>query len=216
MDTVLFNTIVGVVLALAAIFAFLLQRARYLREIEPDIELTWAKRIRVEEMASSLKECWAYYIDVNVENKSRNHAKDMLFSIELWVFPERGRPRVLQDKFPLIPRLHDSELMAGRTIDIPIYVGLNYTRKLYNQLEDWGKSIGFDVCGFHTIIHLEYYSNRELLLFFLIPWRFGRKKLKRSVSLEYGFAAIQKGDKTVYVARKWEFTGITLSEWDDE
>jgi len=216
MDTVLFNTIVGVVLAIAAIFAFLLQRARYLREIEPDLELTWAKRIRVEKMVSFLTEFWAYYIDVNVENKSKNHAQDMLFSVELWVFPERGKPTILQDKFPLIPRLFNPELMAGRASVIPIYVGLNYTRGLYDQLEAWCEPISFDVSGFHTIINLEYYSNRELLLFFLIPWGFGRKKFKRRISLDYGFEAIKEGKKTLYVAKKWEHPTGLLSEWDNE
>ena len=71
MDVTIFSAATTGILALAAILAYLVQRARYLREIEPDLELKWPDGIRVTEMSTTLKESWAFYIDVEVENRSK-------------------------------------------------------------------------------------------------------------------------------------------------
>ena len=61
MDASIISIITTTVLAVAAIFIFLVERARYLREIEPDVELKWPENIQVSQMSQSLKEFWAIY-----------------------------------------------------------------------------------------------------------------------------------------------------------
>lgn len=87
METTTFGIITGIVLAVAATLAFLIQRARYLREIEPDLELSWPTNIRISQLSHSLKQFWAFYIDIEVENKSRNHAYNLIYEVELSIFP---------------------------------------------------------------------------------------------------------------------------------
>jgi hypothetical protein len=203
---------IEIIILVAAILIFLIQRARYLREIEPDLELAWANKITVDKMSQDVDKFWDYYIHVDVKNVSNNRANDMLFKVALKLFPERGRPRFLESKYPLIPGLHETQLRPQRTMQVPIYVGLNYTRGLSEELGKWGKPVTFDACGFHAGIVLEYYSNRDFLLFILVPWSFGRIKYKREIYLEYAFEALQKDGKSTYVARKWDRMG-ELSEY---
>ncbi|GAI38525.1 unnamed protein product, partial [marine sediment metagenome] len=47
MDANIFTAITTTILAIAAILAYLVQRARYLKEIEPDLDLEWPTSIRV-------------------------------------------------------------------------------------------------------------------------------------------------------------------------
>jgi hypothetical protein len=203
---------IEIVILVALVLVFLIQRAKYLRQIDPDLELTWAGRIRVHTMSSSVDQFWAYYIHLGVKNVSRNRATDMLFKVVLWIFPERGGSRFLEIKYPLFPGFHQTELRPERTMEVPIYVGSNYARGLDEELEKWGRPVTHNRCGFYTRILLEYYSNREFLLFLLVPWSWGRIRYKREIDLRYAFEPLERDGESRYVARKWERTG-ELSEY---
>ena len=102
--------ITEIVVIVAAVLVYLIQRAKYLRDIEPDLELKWTGKIRIVKMSPNLAEFWAYYIDVQVENVSKNRANDMQFNVDLGLFPERGLPDYMQSECPQRPRMHPEEL----------------------------------------------------------------------------------------------------------
>jgi len=199
----------AIVILVAAVVLFVIQRARYLREIEPDLELTSADRIRVDTMSSTVDQSWAYYIYVNVKNVSKNRATDMLFKVVLWIFPERGGARFLEIKYPLFPGFHQTELRPERTMEVPVYVGPNYATGLKEELERWGRPVSHNRCGFYTRILLEYYSNRELLLLLLAPWSGGRIRYKREIDLRYAFEPLERDGRTQYVPRRWDRMGLS-------
>jgi len=99
MDANILTAITTTILAIAAVLAYLIQRARYLREIEPDLDLEWPTSIRVGELGSTLQESWAFYIDIEVENVSKNHAEDLRYDLDLHIFPDRTKSTAIRGKF---------------------------------------------------------------------------------------------------------------------
>ncbi len=209
MDTIIFSAVTTGILALAASLAYLVQRARYLREIEPDLKLKWPNRIRVIEMSTTLKEFWAFYIDIEVENVSRNHAEDLRYEVDLQIFPQRGKARFLREKIHDAVRIHPTDVLAGRKIIIPVYSGSNVARDLQEQLDSWDGSMNVGGTGFMTTVIISYSSKRELLLWFLIPWKLGRVKYTREISGSWGF---QVDEKVIHphISLPWQFPKKSL------
>ena len=205
----IFTILTGTVLALAALFAYFIQRARYLRETEPDLELTWPNSVRVGQMSHTLKEFWSLHIDVEAENKSKNHAEDLRWEVEVTIFPERGRSYGLVTKYSDILRLHPPKLLAGRRCVIPVYIGWNYAQDLYDQLQSRPGSLEVVDAGFHATVTVNYFTKREFLMFVLCPWNRGREKYKRSIEGWWGFL-IDQNVSPPYVSRPWEFPKESL------
>jgi len=202
MNAAVFTTITGIIVAHAAILAYLLQRARYLREIEPDVELTWTNRFEGIQFKQSLDNFWCFYIPVKVENKSKNHAKDLTFNVELLVFPRRERPNFVKPKY--YPLNFNRNLYARRTEEELVYIGLNFVPDLVDELQPWSSSLDIENAGFDVTIKLEYFSNRELLLFLVQPpWHFGIERYKRELRLRFYFDKISKKGKISYLPIIW-------------
>ena len=181
MEFNIFSIITTGILAIAAILAYLVQRARYLREIEPDLELKWPERIRVVRMGSELREGFSFYIDIELENRSRNHAYGLVYEVDLSIFPERGKPSFIEAKIHDLLKYHQSEILAERKDIIPIYIGTNIELNQWDRLIDWDKEIIINKAGFQANVSIKYFSKRELLLWLLIPWEFGRLKCIRTI-----------------------------------
>lgn len=204
------NTIIGIVLALAALLAYLIQRARYLKETEPDLELIWPENIRLSQMQHTLKNFWSLYIDLEVVNQSKNHADDLQWEAELDIFPQRGGSTCLRAKYIDTLRLHQKELLAGRRIMIPVYVGWNLYRGLYEQLQSWPGSLEVENAGFEASITLKYFTKRELLMWTLMPpWNCGRKQYKRKIKGSWGFI-IDRNIEPPYIPKPWQFPEESL------
>lgn len=210
MELIVLNTIIGIVLATAALLAYLIQRARYLKENEPDLELIWPEKIRPNQMQPTLKNFWSLYIDLEVVNRSANHACDLRWEIKLDIFPRRGGSRFFGAKYTDTLRLHPKELLAGRRVVIPVYVGWNLYPGLYEQLQAWPDSIEVEDAGFQASITLKYFTRRELLMFApMPPWNWGRKQYKREVQGSWGFVTNQDTDPP-YVSQPWRFPEESL------
>lgn len=207
MESNVFSLIITGILAIAAMLAYLVQRARYLREIEPDLELKWPDGIRVARMGSELREGFAFYIDIEVENRSRNHAEDLRYEVDLRLFPNRDKPQFIAVRIHKFLGLHPDEILAGRKAIIPIYVGTNIELSQWDKLIDWGNEIVINKVGFTADIRISYSSKHELLLWFLIPWKFGRLKCIREILGAWSFE-INKKVEPPYVTRYWEHPSI--------
>jgi hypothetical protein len=212
MNTQLFTTITGIILTIAAILAYLLQRARYLREIEPDLEITWLNRIDEIEVETTLDQRWSMYIPLQVVNKSENHAQDIMSYVDLKLFPDRRKPQYIHPKY--FPWPHGSQLLAGRSKEILVYVGSNFAPDLYDELRKESELINIEQVGFFTTISIEYYSSREFLLFLMLPpWNLGRKKYKRDIILRYYLDKEIKNDKALYSPRVWKYPEEQLRQF---
>jgi len=207
MDANIFNLITTGILAVAAMLAYLVQRARYLREGEPDLELEWPDSIRVVEMSPTLKNFWALYIDIEVKNKSKNHAEDLRYEVELKIFPQRGKPSFLSEKINGILQMHPAEVLAGRKITIPVYHGSNVAINLQKQLNSWDGSMNVKEAGFMATVTISYFSKRELLLWFL--GKPGRIKYTRQISRNWGFQVDEK-TKFPHITLPWQFPNKSL------
>jgi hypothetical protein len=214
MALTVFSILTGVILTLAAILTYLIQRARYLREIEPDLDLTWPTSVRVEQMAPTLKEFWSMYIDIKVVNKSDNHATDLRPVIHLDIFPSRGDGHVLSAELRELLRLHPEDLLARRETVVPVYVACNTLGgdELYRQIQSWGGAVEVEKAGFEAAITLEYSSHPDLALWVLLPpWNAGRKKYRRTVRGSWGFVVQDRADPP-YVSRPWHFPEKSLDK----
>jgi len=204
MDIPMISITTTAILAVAAIFAFLIQRARYLREIEPDLELKWPENIRVSQMNQSLKEFWAIYIDVEVKNISKNHAENLVYEVDLVIFPRRGKASCIENQFVDRLRTSPPTLLAGRTVTVPVYIGWNLIPGLYEQLHSKNDSLDVRNAGFQTTVTISYSSRREAILWLLVPWKLGRVRYKRTVTGSWGF--IFKEDVSpYYFSKRWQF-----------
>jgi len=202
--------VTATIIGLAAFLAFLIQRARYLREIEPDLEVEWLGNLRISQMSKTLDKPWSLYIDVQLENKSRNHAHDLRCKVELTVFPVRGRSQAIPSKFYQFPRLHEDELMAERTMVIPVYIGWNYALDLTKTVQSLPNHVIVENAGFHALVIIEYSTRRELILFLLVPWSFGRLKYRRKTSRKgWGFI-VDNSLSPPFAERSWTFPEQSL------
>jgi hypothetical protein len=210
MDTYIFNWITMIttgILAIAAILAYLVQRARYLREIEPDLELKCSDRIRVEKMSRTLKEFWAFSIDVEIDNRSKNHAEGLQYKVDLQISPHRGEPPpvLLGDKIPeyisSIP-IHPDKVLARRRIVVPVYIGSNFAPDLQKRLNLWDGSLSVEEVGFEATITISYFSKRELILFFLLIPRC-KVKYTREIFMSW-MVQIDEKNRSLYVSQPWE------------
>jgi hypothetical protein len=203
MDANIFNIITTGILAVAAILAYLVQRARYLREIEPDLDLIWPTAVRISNFGATLRDFWAFFIDLNVKNCSKNHAINIRYEVELWIFPDRSRPDVIDLRIRDWVPIHPTEILAGRNEVISVYCGSNYALDLGKQMERFEYVPRTEYLGFHATIKLSYYSRRELILCILLPpWSCGRVKYLRKISQRW---RLEKSGKGTFVAVPWKF-----------
>ena len=207
MDLNIYSLITTSILALAAILAYIVQRARYLREIEPDLELKWPDSIRVVRMSPDLKEGFAFYIDIKIENLSKNHAQDLKCEVDFKIFPHREKPQVISGKIrpPLL--LLSPEILAERVTSIPIYIGTNIATELWDPLDSWNSKIDSRKAGFTAEININYFGKRELLLWFLVPWKFGRVKYTRSIFGAW-WVEFDARSKPPHKTRYWEHPSL--------
>lgn len=213
MDVVdVFTITTGIVLASAALFAYLIQRARYLREFEPDLELTWPEVIQIIEMPHSLKEFWAVSIDLGVHNISNNPATGLRWQCELEIFPERGRASYIETTFSNYLPISPSEILPGREIVVPVYIGWNLAKGLYEKLHSWEEPIETEKAGFRVSITIEYYSRPEILMFIIWPFGLGRKKYQRDIEGWWGFThgVPTRSGKPRFVSLPWRFPEESL------
>jgi len=199
MDANIFTAITTTILAIAAILAYLVQRARYLREIEPDLDLVWPASIRVGKLGPTLQESWRFYIDIKVENVSKNHAEDLIYDLELRIFPDRTKPETIRGKFVDLYRFQRHEILAGRTYTIDVYASPGLSKGLQKGLDSRSSPVNVAEAGFAAIVTMSYFSRREMLLWFL--WKRGRVKYTRQIS---GMWRFQFDEKTQsYESTPW-------------
>lgn len=180
----IFTAITTVVFALAAILTYLVQRARYLREIEPDLDLGTAS-IKVGKLGPTLKESWSFFIDIEVENVSKNHAEDLRYDLELLIFPDRKKPETIRGKFVDLHRFQLHEILAGRTYPVLVYASPGLSKGLQEKIDSLGSPVNVAEAGFAAIVTMSYFSRRETLLWFL--WKRGRVEYTRQVSEMWRF-----------------------------
>jgi hypothetical protein len=173
------------ILVFAAILTYLIQRARYLREIEPDLELKWLNCFRNIRLGSTFNEMWSFYVDIEVENLSGNHARDLEYEVKLDIFPHMGKPQICRCQMYKGSVAHTQELLAKRKTIIPVYIGKNFVKKyMYFENLTGAKTLE---AGFHATIIFSYFSKRELNLGCLVPWRFGKPKYYRKIFAQWYF-----------------------------
>ncbi len=195
------------ILALAAILTYLVQRARYLIEIEPNLELSLPSEIRIDKFGETLQDSWDFFIDIIVKNHSKCHAYDIRYEVKLYISPIRGRPDVIilkiRDLVP--PATHPTELLGEQEKIIPIYCGDNATQDLKYELDRYIDIPKTELLGFEAIVKLTYYSRRELVLFSLIPiWNWGRVKYIRKIEHRWKLER-NPINSSKFVAVPWKF-----------
>jgi hypothetical protein len=207
----IFTAITTVIFALAAILTYLVQRARYLREIEPDLDFEWPTSIRVGALGSTLQESWRFYIDIEVENVSKNHAEDLRYEVSLNIFPNHAKSNHIRGNICDKLRLHPHDILAGRKDTIPVYASSNLATDLQKYLNSWDSPVNVTEVGFIAIVTMSYFSRRELLLWFL--FKRGRVRYTREISGMWRFLFNEKTKS--YVSTPWDFAASrALGEWN--
>ena len=211
MDTSIFSAIATSVLAIAAFLAYLVQRARYLREIEPDLDLEWPDSIRVGGLGNTLREPWSFYIDIKVENISKNHAENIRYNVNLNIFPNHVKSKIIRGKIYDKLRLHPEDILAGRKGTIPVYASSHLAGDLQKNIESCDSPVNVADVGFMAIVTVSYFSRRETLLWFL--FKLGRVKYAREISGMWRFLFNEKTKS--YVSTPWDFAASrALGEWN--
>ena len=205
MDANIFTAITTTILAIAAILAYLVQRARYLREIEPDLDLEWPTSIKVGKLGSTLKEPWSFFIDIEVENISKNHAEDLRYDLNLYIFPDHTKSKSIRGKFLDLYRFQRHEILAGRKYPILVYASPGLSKGLQEKIDSWGSPINVEDVGFIAVVTMSYFSRQELLLWFL--GKRGRVEYTREISGMWRFKFNEKTksyDSTPWYAEDME------------
>jgi len=206
MDAYIFTAITTGVLAIAAILAYLVQRARYLREIEPDLDLEWPNGIRVGQLGHTLREPWSFYIDIKVENVSKNHAEDVRCYLNLYIFPEHVKSEIIRGKIR-VPRFERHDILAGRESTMTVYVGSRIAEGLQKEINSWDGPVNVADAGFIAVVNVTYFSRQELLLWFL--FKRGRVEYNRKISEMWRFQFNKKTKS--YDSMLWYFEN---HEWN--
>jgi len=207
--------LIAVVVAGAAILAFLVQRARYLREIEPDLELISNEEVSVPD------EEWRMVTRLRMRNTSTsNHAENINLEVEFGVYPSRKDAFVAS----VYPEPYDcirgssrpnvvtppDKLLAGREVGLSV---LFYFPSCKSQQL---ASLNLEDAGFWARISVEYWSKPEFLLGLTCFWKllnpsilrhprkWGREKYSRSVQRYWGFEP-DPDPKEPYVYKPWMF-----------
>lgn len=204
-----FSIVASIVLPIAAILAFLVQRARYLREIEPDLELHWPETIRIAEISSTYNDFWGFYIDLEIENLSQNHSYDIDYHVDLTIFLKRNKPAIIQTRCSSIIRPYNTCLLASRKMVIPVYCGSNNAEDLQKKLKRYDQVFIKD-SGIESTVTIKYTSQRELLLYTMLPfWDWGKKKYTRKITRYWGFRC-QTNTGIPYSSANWQFPNEAL------
>ena len=217
---------VSVVVALGVILAFVVQRARYLREIEPDLEVTWNNEVFLiteEDTLETLKQEWGIATEVHIENRSnRNHADNLELKVDLGIYPRRSSSPAIVATYPHPYHIRPSALLAGRSADHPIFFNAFSEPGLQETMRSYAEGFRVEDAGFWARITVEYCTKFEGLLFVLSPWklsysqlflwrwRFEREKYTRSIAQFWGYT-YDEPLKPPYSYRKWNFPLSSLA-----
>ena len=205
--TTVLNIVTTSILAIAFILTYLVQRARYLKEIEPDLVLKPdINRISVKKLERTLKQFWNLYIDIDVTNITTKHAEQLKYDVVLTIWPDRGKPDVIISSFQERIYQHERNVLPNRNMIVPIYVGWNLIPGLQKKIESSNDNLETEKVGMEAEITISYKSKSELLLYFLLPpWYCGRTRYQRKVEIGWYF---KKWDKpvgpTIFYATDWD------------
>ena len=174
----------AIILALAAIFAYLIQRARYIREIEPDLRLTRIVAIEEYNGVKNIQDPWFFNIDIEVENQSNNHACELTYNTLIQIHLFEG-DIVIGLPFPDY-LAWDEEILARRKITVPIHMELNKA-KFASELNEQPELALSDIERYFARIRVKYYTKSELVLFFIAPLR-RRLRYERDFYINWKFS----------------------------
>ena len=203
----------GLVLALAAVLAYLVHRARYLRETDPDLQVTWTGKVtfpppagELHPLSEDLRKGWTFWIELRVENRSQTPGQRLRMEGQLVLDLDRSREKGLSGIFEenvwLPFTLHIMpEILPGRTEHCDVLFSSSFLKDPW-RLYNWPEPILTEKVGFWMQFDVEYYTPRELLMFFLWPLGLGRKKCRRRVSGGMKFVP-QEGADQLYEAQPW-------------
>lgn len=180
------------ILAVAVVLTYLVQRARYLKEIEPDLVLTTnTGRIRVKEINETLKKSLILYIDIDVKNVTTKHVEQLKYNGRLTIWNERGKPYIITTSFKERVYQHQRNLLPNRNMLVPVYIGWNLIPGLLKKIKSSNGNFETEKIGMEAEITISYKSKGELLLYFLLPiWYRGRARYMRTVTIGWYFKKI--------------------------
>jgi hypothetical protein len=186
------TVVTGVILATGALLAFIVQRSRYLRDIEPDIEVEWQSTkfdTGSSDVAGTLGSFDTWYIAPHIilKNVSSEVAKNVQMNGRMkfhhhdrqYEPQEASSDRNSRDTWCTFAGWLVSEVLPGRTVDpwcflesIKAPAGREITRA----------DIPIKGAWFIFEIDVFYFSRRELLTWIVWPFSTGRRKYRRLVS----------------------------------
>lgn len=195
------------ILAIAFLLTYMVQRARYLKEIEPDLVLkTSARKIRVNEIKGNLKQFWNLYIDIDVTNITKKHAEELKYRVDLTIHPDRKKAKIIKSTIPELVYEHPRNLLPERRILVPVYIGWNVAQDLYKKIKSSKDDFETEKVGMEADITICYKSEHELLLHFLLPiWYQGRARYERKVGISWYFEEnIHTDHIPPFIAVSWD------------
>lgn len=214
----IFAIATGIILTIASVLTYFIQRSRYLKEIEPDLDLRWPEKIRIGNLSPRLKDFGHFYIDVYIANRSLNHAYNLSYIVDLTILPQRGKSQAFQSRHIEVVHYSPKELLAGRSAIVPVYIGINsvkYDMELKNYFYDWLQSLPANLriedAGFMATITFEYFTKHDTALLFLNPFRGNRIKHYRSIEDRWGFHP-DTAFSPPYTSKRWTFPDVDLCE----
>ena len=176
--TSIFTISTGLILAMGAVYAYFLQRARYLRDIEPDLRFMNEFRVR-EQYGDSIS------IDFEVTNESSNTGEMVRVSAVVDEIDDDGSFTTLEPRLPIFADKHSRRLLPRRSMT-DHFVFLS------------SKKSG----AYRAKFDLTYVSPREWIVFLVKPWPPFRMKYWRTASLSWTLETAQNGrlnDPAVFV-----------------
>ncbi|MGD0354899.1 MAG: hypothetical protein ABSB31_05605 [Dehalococcoidia bacterium] len=197
---------------------YFIQRSRYLKEIEPDLDLIWPEKIRIGDLKPSLKDFGHFYIDICILNRSTNHAYDLSHTVDLTIIPQRNRSDAIESKHIELIHVSPKVLLAGRSDIVPIYIGVNsfkydrsFKNHFFNRLQSLPADLRIENAGFMATITFEYFTKRDAVLVLLNPFGGNRIKYHRSIYSRWGFCPDTSASPP-YTSRKWTIPNLNLDD----
>jgi len=186
-----FTISTGIVLALAAAFAFLLQRARFLRDIEPDLRITDASKIIVlpgRDISDS--DSVRLRIELEVQNASKNTAERLSSTQDATIGIQSSTSPLTVVHLPYFNKSIEVQerLLPGRSLPISVYIELSASRlEIESQWLEMETPLQDRI--FRATVTIRYSSPKELALIFVKPLRL-KEDYERTFFVEWQWEAI--------------------------
>ena len=177
MDSLLaniFTITTGFVLAAAAALAFLVQRARYLREIRPDLRVLNLHPMRVEPPLRPDPEKAAFSFRLEFENRSAGIAEDLQIAGRIIRFTHDRKPETVHELAVLRLGFPQARLLPDQRFSVDLVATLPRDKSVPQET-------------IRAAVQVTYTVPRDAMTIIISPRTWGRPRFTRHVQAHWTY-----------------------------